>query len=315
LLDAEPILKRVQHKVQHDIFLGFPIFTNSSIIDFKNNSLRLELNNMDQSVEEKFARLKEILLSMERVVVAYSGGVDSTLLLRVAKESLGEEHVVAVTARSPLYPERELAGAKRIAQEMGVRHILIESNELEIEGFSKNPSNRCYFCKKELFEEMQNLARKEAISFVVEGSTLDDEKDHRPGRRAIQELGIRSPLQEARFTKKDVRELSRAMGLPTWDKPSFACLASRFPYGEEITPEGLRMVDEAEDFLFSLGFEQVRVRHYQSLARIEVYPEEMNRLMNGSLREKVVNRLKKIGYRYVTLDLQGFRSGSMNEVL
>jgi len=198
---------------------------------------------------------------------------------------------------------------------MGVKHILIESNELEIEGFSKNPSNRCYFCKKELFEEIQNLARKEAVSFVVEGSTLDDEKDHRPGRKAIQELGIRSPLQEARFTKKDVRELSRALGLPTWEKPSFACLASRFPYGEEITPEGLRMVDEAEDFLFSLGFKQVRVRHYQSLARIEVYPEEMSRLMNGSLRAKVVNRLKEIGYRYVTLDLQGFRSGSMNEVL
>lgn len=270
---------------------------------------------MDQSVEEKFARLKEIFLSMGRVVVAYSGGVDSTLLLRAAKESLGEAHVVAVTALSPLYPDRELAGAKRMAQEMDVKHILIESNELEIDGFSKNPSNRCYFCKKELFEEMQNLARKEAISFVVEGSTLDDEKDHRPGRRAIQELGIRSPLQEARFTKEDVRELSRTLGLPTWDKPSFACLASRFPYGEEITPEGLRMVDEAEDFLFSLGFKQVRVRHYQSLARIEVYPEEMSRLMNGSLREKVVNRLKKIGYRYVTLDLQGFRSGSMNEVL
>jgi uncharacterized protein len=270
---------------------------------------------MDQSVEEKFARLKEIFLSMGRVVVAYSGGVDSTLLLRAAKESLGEAHVVAVTALSPLYPDRELAGAKRMAQEMGVKHILIESNELEIDGFSKNPSNRCYFCKKELFEEMQNLARKETISFVVEGSTLDDEKDHRPGRRAIQELGIRSPLQEARFTKEDVRELSRTLGLPTWDKPSFACLASRFPYGEEITPEGLRMVDEAEDFLFSLGFKQVRVRHYQSLARIEVYPEEMSRLMNGSLREKVVNRLKKIGYRYVTLDLQGFRSGSMNEVL
>jgi uncharacterized protein len=270
---------------------------------------------MDQSVEEKFARLKEIFRSMERVVVAYSGGVDSTLLLRAAKESLGEEHVLAVTALSPLYPDRELMGAKRMAQEMGVKHILIESNELEIDGFSKNPSNRCYFCKKELFEEMQNLARKEAISFVVEGSTLDDEKDHRPGRRAIQELGIRSPLQEAGFTKEDVRELSRTLGLPTWDKPSFACLASRFPYGEEITPEGLRMVGEAEDFLFGLGFKQVRVRHYQSLARIEVYPEEMSRLTNGSLREKVVNRLKKIGYRYVTLDLQGFRSGSMNEVL
>jgi pyridinium-3,5-biscarboxylic acid mononucleotide sulfurtransferase len=270
---------------------------------------------MDQSVEEKFIKLKEIFLSMGKVVVAYSGGVDSTLLLKAAKESLGEEHVVAVTALSPLYPDRELAGAKKMAQEVGVKHILIESNELEIEGFSKNPSNRCYFCKKELFEEMQNLARKEAISFVVEGSTLDDEKDHRPGRRAIQELGIRSPLQEARFTKKDVRELSRTLGLPTWEKPSFACLASRFPYGEEITHKGLRMVDEAEDFLFSLGFKQVRVRHYQSLARIEVYPEEISRLMNGSLREKVVNRLKEIGYRYVTLDLQGFRSGSMNEVL
>jgi uncharacterized protein len=270
---------------------------------------------MDQSVEEKFARLKGIFRSMGRVVVAYSGGVDSTLLLRVAKESLGEEHVIAVTALSPLFPERELTGAKKMAQEIGVKHILIESNELEIEGFSINPLNRCYFCKKELFEEMQNLARKEAISFVVEGSTLDDEMDHRPGRRAIQELGIRSPLQEARFTKEDVRELSRTLGLPTWDKPSFACLASRFPYGEEITPEGLRMVDEAENFLFSLGFKQVRVRHYQSLARIEVYPEEMSRLMNGSLREKVVNCLKKIGYRYVTLDLQGFRSGSMNEVL
>jgi uncharacterized protein len=252
---------------------------------------------------------------MERVVVAYSGGADSTLLLKAARETLGAQNIVAVTALSPLYPDRELVGAKRMAQEMAIKHILIESNELEIEGFSKNPLNRCYLCKRELFEEIQNLARKEAISFVVEGSTLDDEKDHRPGRRAIQELGIRSPLQEARFTKEDVRELSRTLGLPTWDKPSFACLASRFPYGEEITLEGLKMVDEAENFLFSLGFKQVRVRHYQSLARIEVYPEEMSRLMNGSLRVKVVNCLKEIGYRYVTLDLQGFRSGSMNEVL
>jgi uncharacterized protein len=159
------------------------------------------------------------------------------------------------------------------------------------------------------------VAREEGISCIVEGSTLDDDKDHRPGRVAVQELGIRSPLKEASFTKMEVRELSKALGLPTWDKPSFACLASRFPYGEKIDEEGLRMVDEAEDFLFGLGFKQVRVRHYGNLARIEILKEEMQRLIDGPLREKVADRLKEIGYRYVTLDLQGFRSGSMNEVL
>ena len=252
---------------------------------------------------------------MGRVVVAFSGGVDSSFLLRVAKDALGDRNVLAVTALSPLYPDRELAGAKKVTQDMGVKHLLIESNELEIEGFSENPPNRCFFCKTELFGELRNLAQKEGIPFIVEGSTLDDDKDHRPGKKAIQELGIRSPLKEAFFTKDDVRKISRTLGLPTWDKPSFACLASRFPYGEQITPEALRMVDEAEAFLLSLGFKQVRVRHYQSLARIEVYAEEMSRLMDGSLREKVVGRLKEIGYHYVTLDLQGFRSGSMNEVL
>ena len=270
---------------------------------------------MSSELKNKTQKLKEIFQSLRKVLVAYSGGVDSTLLLKVAKDTLEDENVLAVTAFSPLYPERELAEAKNVIQAIGGRHLLIESNELEIDGFSKNPTNRCYYCKKRLFEELIKIAEKESIPFVVEGSTLDDEMDHRPGRKAIQELGIRSPLKEALFTKANVRELSNTLGLPTWDKPSFACLASRFPYGEEITIEGLRMVGEAEDFLFGLGFKQVRVRHYQNLARIEILQEEMDRLIEGSLREKVVSHLKAIGYRYVTLDLQGFRSGSMNEVL
>ncbi len=270
---------------------------------------------MSLELENKIQRLREIFKSMGRVLVAYSGGVDSTLLLKVAKDTLGEGKVLAVTALSPLYPDRELAGAKKVTQEMDVRHLLIKSNELEIEGFSRNPPDRCYFCKKELFGELLKLAQEEAIPFIIEGSTLDDEMDHRPGRRAIRETGVRSPLKEAMFTKAEVRELSNVFGLPTWDKPSFACLASRFPYGEEITPEKLKMVDEAETFLLRLGFKQVRVRHHGNLARIEIYKEEIERLMNGSLREEVVSHLKKIGYHYITVDLQGFRSGSMNEVL
>jgi len=270
---------------------------------------------MGLELKIKTQKLKEIFQSMGKVLVAFSGGGDSTLLLKVAQDTLGDKNVLAVTALSPLYPERELSGVKKLIQTLGTRHRLIESNELEIPGFSKNPPNRCYHCKQKLFTELLTIAAEESIPFVVEGSTLDDDKDHRPGRLAIQELGIRSPLKEAAFTKTEVRELSRTLGLSTWDKPSFACLASRFPYGEEITEEGLRMVDEAEDFLFQLGFKQVRVRHYGILARIEILKEEMERLMNGSLREKVVKRLREIGYTYVTLDLQGFRSGSMNEVL
>jgi len=270
---------------------------------------------MDQSLKEKFDRLKEIFHSMQKVLVAYSGGVDSTLLLRVAMDSLGEGNVLAVTASSPLYPHRELERAKKMSREMGVRHIVIESNELEIEGFSKNPPNRCYYCKRKLFEELVALAGEEGIDSVVEGSTLDDDKDHRPGMAAVQELGIRSPLKEAMFTKEEVRALSNALGLSTWDKPSFACLASRFPYGEEITVEGLKMVNQAEEFLFGLGFKQVRVRHYGRLARIEVNPEEVERFLEPRLRGDVIRRLKAMGYSYITLDLEGFRSGSMNEVL
>jgi uncharacterized protein len=270
---------------------------------------------MNSELERKVKKLKEIFESMGKVVVAFSGGVDSTFLLKMARDTLGAENVLAVTALSPLYPERELRGAEKMAREIGAEHLLIESNELEIDGFSMNPPDRCYLCKRELFGELKTVALKENISFVVEGSTVDDEKDYRPGKKAVRELGIRSPLVEAFFSKKDVREVSKEFGLPTWDKPSFACLASRFPYQEEITTEGLKRVSEAEDFLIGLGFKQVRVRHYQDLARIEIYKEEIGKLLDGAVREKVVAHLKKIGYRYITLDLEGFRSGSMNEVL
>lgn len=270
---------------------------------------------MSSDLKTKVEKLQEIFQTMGRVLVAFSGGVDSTFLLKVAQDTLGDKNVLAVTALSPLYPERELLGVKKLAQTLGARHRLIRSNELEIPGFSKNPPNRCYHCKNKLFRELLDIAKEEAIPFTVEGSTLDDDQDHRPGRVAIRELGVRSPLKEAMFTKLEVRSASKGLGLSTWDKPSFACLASRFPYGKEITAEALRMVDTAEDFLFGVGFKQVRVRHYGNLARIEIFEEEMERLMNGPLREKVVKRLREIGYTYVTLDLQGFRSGSMNEVL
>lgn len=258
--------------------------------------------------------LQNIIDDMGSLLVAYSGGVDSTFLLKVAKMTLGGR-VMAVTATSLTYPKREHDEAQKRAKEFGVRHMTIVSEELDIPEFSDNPPDRCFYCKKELFSRLREIAVREGMNYVADGTNLDDVGDFRPGMKAAEELGVRSPLKEAGLTKQDIRELSRELGLSTWDKPSYACLASRFPYGDKIVPEGLRMVAEAEDYLHDLGFRQLRVRHHGNLARIEVPKGEVGRFREEGLRAEVVEKLKSIGYTYVTLDLQGYRSGSMNETL
>jgi len=266
------------------------------------------------ALEAKYTRLVELLRDMRHVVVAFSGGVDSTLLARAAGDALGPDAVL-VTADSETYPEAELAEARRLAEVMGLRHIVVQTEELANPEYARNGANRCFFCKEELFTRLGPIAEREGIATLVYGANLDDLGDHRPGMKSAQARGVRAPLIEAELGKAEIRELSRALGLPTWDKPSFACLSSRFQYGDRITAQKLRQVDAAEAFVRSLGFRQFRVRHHDRLARLEIPLEELPRLWQDGRHAAIVARFRELGYVYVTVDLNGFQSGSANLLL
>lgn len=269
--------------------------------------------NINTELTTKYDNLKKYLSSLNSVAVAFSSGVDSTFLLKTAVDVLGTDNVIALTAKSHSFPKRELNEAVAFCKDNGIRQIVFESEELSIYGFSDNPPDRCYICKKELFTKIKEIAVQNDINAVVEGSNADDVNDYRPGMRAVKELGILSPLKKADLSKDEIRTLSKEIGLKTWNKQSFACLSSRFVYGEKITVEKLDMIDKSEQLLLYLGFGQVRVRIHNDVARIEVMPDEIEKVIEN--RDVINRELKNFGFRYVTLDLGGYRTGSMNDSL
>jgi pyridinium-3,5-biscarboxylic acid mononucleotide sulfurtransferase len=265
-----------------------------------------------EKLDDKHRRLRDILTTMDSVLVAFSGGVDSVLLLKVAQEVLGDK-VLAVTAVSQLSSREEQKDATEMADLIGAAHLVVESDDLADSVFTANPKDKCYHCKKRRFALLKQMAGEKGYRVVVDGTNRDDFGDYRPGMKAVEELGIRSPLSEAGLHKAEIRRLSRELGLPTWDKPAFACLASRIPYGEDITAEKLKQVDEGEIFLRGLGLcRQLRVRHHGTVARLEVEPEAVDRFINAQTRERIAEYFKKLGFQFVALDLEGYRMGSLN---
>jgi uncharacterized protein len=263
-------------------------------------------------MKEKLEHLKEIIKRKNSLLIAFSGGLDSSLVAMIAKDTLGEKSC-AVTLTSDIFSKRELENAKKIAKEISIRHLIVKSSEICNANFLKNPKNRCYYCKKEESKILKKIANKNGINYIADGVNLSDFREHRPGIRALDEEGIIHPLVEARIKKPDIKAMAKFLGLSNYDMPSTTCLASRIPYGEEITKEKLKMIEEAESFILSLGFRQVRVRYHRNTARIEVEKEEIEKAIN--FRKEIISRLKALGFKYVALDLEGYRSGSMDEVL